>query len=185
LTRLPRAYQNRIDDALDGKSSVKLLLKAIEKLVYWENDVEWRHKAFGVEKSQKKEGKKKDEKKRGEKKNDWKKKEKGSTVNSFTTTTQQSSEQQKTDKGCYECGGQQLGGLQQVQGSSCQRASTKGKGRLCAHLLPLPDEARHGPVQVSAGVPCAGKRLPLLSQRTAAWGNGGKTEERRSRRDSN
>jgi hypothetical protein len=30
LTRLPRAYQNCIDDALDGRSSVKLLLKAME-----------------------------------------------------------------------------------------------------------------------------------------------------------
>jgi hypothetical protein len=106
LTRLPRAYQNRIDDALDGRSSVKLLLKAMEKLVYREKDTEWRHEGLGIEKPQKKDEKKKDEKKRDEKTNYWKKKEKCSSGNSFTTKTQQSSEQPKSDKGCYKCGGQ-------------------------------------------------------------------------------
>ncbi len=45
LTRLPRVYQNRIDDALDGRSNIKLLLKAMEKLIYREKDVEWRREA--------------------------------------------------------------------------------------------------------------------------------------------
>jgi hypothetical protein len=41
LTRLPRAYQNQIDDALDRRDSVKLLLKAMERLVDREKDAEW------------------------------------------------------------------------------------------------------------------------------------------------
>jgi hypothetical protein len=62
LTRLPRTYQNRIDDALDGRNSVKLLLKAMEKPVDREKDAEWRNEALGLEKPQKKDKRKKDEK---------------------------------------------------------------------------------------------------------------------------
>jgi hypothetical protein len=108
LTCLPRAYQNRIYDALDGRSSVKLLLKAMERLVDREKDAEWRQEALGIKKTQKKdEEKKKDEKKKDEKKNDWQKKDKGSSVNSFTTTTQPpTGGQSSSEKNCYECSGQ-------------------------------------------------------------------------------
>jgi hypothetical protein len=108
LTRLPRAYQNGIDDALDGRNSVTLLLKAMERLVKREKDAKWRQEALGAEKTQKKdEKKKKDEKRKDEKKNKWQKKDKGSTVNSFNTTTQPPTiGQSSNNKNCYECDGQ-------------------------------------------------------------------------------
>ncbi len=108
LTCLPRTYQNRINDALDRRSSVKLLLKAMERLVDRQKDTEWPQEVLGVEKTQKKDEKKnKDEKKKDKKKNDWQKKDKGSTVNSFTTTTQPpTGGQSSSQKNCQECGGQ-------------------------------------------------------------------------------
>jgi hypothetical protein len=54
ITRLPRAYQNRIGDALDRRSSVKLLLRAMERLVDREKDEEWRQEALGLKRLRRK-----------------------------------------------------------------------------------------------------------------------------------
>jgi hypothetical protein len=107
------AYRSRLTDDLRLKKykGLEATLEELRQIALTERANKKMMEAY-ASKEQKKDEKKKDEKKRDgkrkdEKKNDWQKKDKGSTVNSFTTTTQWPTGGQPSNKqNCYECSGQ-------------------------------------------------------------------------------
>jgi hypothetical protein len=103
----------------------------------------------------KKDERKKDEKREDEKESDWQKKDKGSTVNSFTTTTQlPTGGQPSNKKNCYKCSGQHdLADCTKFQSLPLNERLQKAKDvfvHICFHCL-----KKHGRGQYEFTLECA------------------------------
>jgi hypothetical protein len=88
---LPVAYRSRLTEALRLKKykGLEATLEELRQIVLTEQANEKMMETYASKEPKKDEKKKtKERKTRKEKKNDWQKRDKGSTVNSFTTTTQ-------------------------------------------------------------------------------------------------
>jgi hypothetical protein len=110
VSRLPVAYRSRLTDALRLKKykGLEATLEELRQIALTERANGKMIETYASKEQEKKKDEKNNEdKKKDEKKNGWQKKDKGSTVNSYTTTTQPpTGEQPSNEKNCYECSGQ-------------------------------------------------------------------------------